>query len=203
MADRDVLVGLPGRAPAQSADDGHVLTGTGTGSDLAGHADLAGHSDPAGSPAVGCAVRAESRTFAGLRSEVRVARHWLARLVAGHHAADDAQLALSELAANAVSHSRSGAPGGTFTVRVVVGHGAVRVEVADEGGAWHGARPAGDGLSGSGVSGSGVSGSGLSGRGLEIVAAVASAWGISGDGGGRVAWCLFEPGEAARPELYR
>ncbi len=38
---------------------------------------------------------------------------------------------LSELATNAVVHSRSGQPGGTFTVRAELGAQRLRVEVRD------------------------------------------------------------------------
>lgn len=45
----------------------------------------------------------------------------------------DAELCASELAANAVCHSLSGGPGGTFTLRVTIAAGTVRIEVRDAG----------------------------------------------------------------------
>jgi anti-sigma regulatory factor (Ser/Thr protein kinase) len=46
-------------------------------------------------------------------------------------------LLASELAANAVTHSRSGHPGGVFTVRATLYHGDYAwVEVIDQGGVW-------------------------------------------------------------------
>jgi hypothetical protein len=107
MGDRDVLAELPRRAQGRLDADGPVLTGPGqvqvAGQDPAWQpvtgADPAGRSGAEGSACTSC------RTFAGLPSQVREARHWLAGLVAGHQAADDALLALSELAANAVSFS--------------------------------------------------------------------------------------------------
>jgi len=79
---------------------------------------------------------------------------------------------LSELATNAVLHSRSGRPGGTFWVRACVDGGRVRVEVEDEGGAWEPAR----------------GGNGQSGRGLVIVSNLASRWGRDGGGARRIVW---------------
>ena len=49
---------------------------------------------------------------------------------------DDAVLCVSELATNAVLHSASRNPGGTFTVRAAVFDDCVRIEVEDNGGAW-------------------------------------------------------------------
>ena len=45
-------------------------------------------------------------------------------------------LCVSELATNAVLHSASRNPGGTFTVRAAVFDDCVRIEVEDNGGAW-------------------------------------------------------------------
>ena len=81
-------------------------------------------------------------------------------------------MCLSELATNAVLHSRSGRPGGTFWVRACVDGGRVRVEVEDEGGAWEPAR----------------GGNGQSGRGLVIVSNLASRWGRDGGGARRIVW---------------
>src|ERR1700758_3692537 len=87
----------------------------------------------------------------------------------GGRPADDALLCVSELATNAVLHSRSGRPGGRFTVCAATRPGRVRVAVADEGGPW---RP-------------GRGGGGQSGRGLLIVGTLASRWGRDDGGAGR------------------
>ena len=79
---------------------------------------------------------ATARVLAGDAGQVRAARRFLAGLLDGCPAADDALLCVSELATNAVVHSRSGRPGGRFTVRAMVRAGSVRVEVTDEGGPW-------------------------------------------------------------------
>jgi two-component sensor histidine kinase len=89
-------------------------------------------------------------------------------------AADDAILCVSELATNAVLHSNSGQPGGSFTVRAVVRDGGrLRIEVTDQGGPW---APHPDHAAGHG-------------RGLLIVSRLAADWGIAGDGlTSRTAW---------------
>ena len=81
---------------------------------------------------------------------------------------------MSELAANAVTHSNSREPGGQFTIRASVRHrDLVRVEVEDQGGPW--IKPAGT--------------DGQHGRGLFIVSQLASDWGISGDS--RAGWTVW------------
>lgn len=122
----------------------------------------------------------ETLKLPGDARSVPAARRWLAGLLAGELAAEDAVMCLSELAANAVLHSRSRRPGGTFSVRAAGRKAAIRVEVCDEGGPWLG--PDGDHTRG---------------RGLTIVAALASAWGMAGGTAGRMAWCEFTTGDPA------
>jgi anti-sigma regulatory factor (Ser/Thr protein kinase) len=83
-------------------------------------------------------------------------------------------LLASELAANAVAHSRSVHPGGTFTVRATLYPGDYAwVEVIDQGGPWAAGQTDEE-----------------HGRGLTVVAALAGDgnWGIDGDDWCRVAW---------------
>jgi serine/threonine-protein kinase RsbW len=115
----------------------------------------------------------ECRTFPGLPRQVREARQWMAPLLASFPAADDALLALGELASNAVIHSNSRLPRGVFTVRAVILTDLVRIEVTDDGGVWHGQ----------------FGPDPQYGRGLSIVAALASTWGITGDQTSRTAYC--------------
>jgi anti-sigma regulatory factor (Ser/Thr protein kinase) len=78
------------------------------------------------------------------------------------------------LAANAVTHSRSGHPGGAFTVRATLyPRDYAWVEVIDQGGAWVASTQDDE-----------------HGRGLTVVAMIAGDgnWGIEGDESCRVAW---------------
>ncbi|GEM_PF-2095736 len=127
------------------------------------------------------AGRIARRRFPGRLSQVAAARVFLASVLGGCPAADDAILCASELCANAVVHSASRLPGGTFTVTVRTAPGRVRVEVSDDGGPW--GPPARDQERP---------------HGLRIVAALATACGTDGSAGeGWTAW--FEIGQAAAP----
>jgi two-component sensor histidine kinase len=101
-------------------------------------------------------------------------------------------LCVSELATNAVLHSNSGQPGGSFIVRAAVhGDGRLRIEVTDQGGPW---APRPDHDAGHG-------------RGLLIVGRLAANWGITGDGlTSRTAWfeldCPEPPGSTARSDQH-
>jgi serine/threonine-protein kinase RsbW len=128
------------------------------------------------------------RTFAGRPEHAGQVRAWVRALaaVACPAAADDAELAAAELAINAIAHTRSGWPGGTFTVAVAAGPDGVSIHVHDLG-TGGGRVPAprraaddGDGLA-------------EGGRGLPIVIALSAACGTR-----PVAQCpAREPGEAA------
>lgn len=118
-----------------------------------------------------------TRVFPAVAGKVREARRFLAGLLDGCLAGDDALACLSELATNSVLHSHSGRPGGTFCVRACVHGGRVRVEVEDAGGAWE---PA-------------PGGNGQSGRGLAIVSKLASRWGQGGGETCRIVWFEIDP----------
>ncbi|HUY51706.1 MAG TPA: ATP-binding protein [Streptosporangiaceae bacterium] len=105
------------------------------------------------------------RVFPATPAQVREARQFLAAILDGRSAADDAVLCLCELVTNAVLYSRSGEPGGHFTVRAQLHDNVLRVEVRDDGGPWiWPAYP-----------------DGQHGRGLHIVAQLARACGRTGD----------------------
>lgn len=128
-----------------------------------------------GSLPAGAAVRAATwrRSFAGLASQITEARSFLSNCLSDCAATDDAVTCLSELATNAVLHSNSRLPGGSFSVQASRSHlGLVRVEITDQGGPW---APA-------------VIPDGQHGRGLLIVAGLATGWGITGQDDGRTAW---------------
>ena len=126
----------------------------------------------AANPPAAAAPPVTARVFAGDAGQVRAARRFLAGLLDGCPATGDALLCVSELATNAVLHSRSGGPGGRFTVRATRRAGSVRVEVVDEGGPWGHERD----------------GDGQSGRGLLIVGELASRWGREDGAGRRTMW---------------
>jgi serine/threonine-protein kinase RsbW len=106
-----------------------------------------------------------SRSFPATAAQAGAARRYLAAILDGSPATADAVLCLSELATNAIVHSDSARPGGTFTVGVRLDMGSVWVEVRDRGGPWREGRPAED----------------TRGRGLLIVGRTAREWGRAGD----------------------
>jgi anti-sigma regulatory factor (Ser/Thr protein kinase) len=125
-----------------------------------------------------------ARTFPAHPCQVGEARRFLAGVLDGCPVADDAVLCLSELASNAVLHSNSRQPGGSFTVRLEMHPGdGLRVEVADRGGPW--TQPGRV--------------NGEHGRGLLIVSRLARDWGISGNSRtGRTVWFVL-PAPVPRP----
>jgi len=114
-------------------------------------------------------------TFPGRPDQVQRARHEVARYLAGHPSADDAVLAVSELASNAVLHSRSA--GDFFTVSVEVHSAYIYIEVEDAGGLWHPKLPDPERPHGLAV--------------VELLAGVDN-WGVDGGEGGRVVWARLE-----------
>lgn len=117
-------------------------------------------------------------SYPGRADQVRYVRRDLEKLLEDCPAADDIIACASELATNAVQHSRSRWPGGTFTLHVEVSWGDhVRIAVDDNGGPW------GETCSGPDC-----------GRGLLIVAGIAAQWGIAAprDRASRTVWALFE-----------
>ncbi len=140
--------------------------------------------DAARTPSAGL-PRTHHQVFPGRAEQVREARRFLARLLAGWPVADDAILCLSELAGNSVVHSASRRPGGTFTVSAEIHDGDhVRIEVHDVGGPWTGP-------------------SHTDGRphGLDIVRALAADCGISGNAlTGWTVWARLDwPASEHRP----
>lgn len=120
------------------------------------------------------AVQAGTRytgTFHGRAEEASRVRHEVAGYLGRCPAADDIVFIASELAANAIVHTRS--RGSTFRVRCQLSSGTARIEVEDMGGPWRrrtlGDRP----------------------HGLDIVQALAGqdGWGTQATStGGRIVW---------------
>ena len=119
---------------------------------------------------------ASAAIYRGRPEHVRQVRADARGLLAGCPAADEVILCLSELAANAVLHSNSRRPGGTFRVCIDSCPGAyIRIEVEDDGGPW--LAPAPDPGSG---------------RGLDIIHALAAEWGVATSPAGRTVWARFD-----------
>jgi anti-sigma regulatory factor (Ser/Thr protein kinase) len=109
---------------------------------------------------------------------VPLVRDFVSRYLDGRHCppetGQDILVCATELAANAVLHSRSGLPGGHFSVEVACAGQSVRVTVEDSGGPWA-ERDNGD-----------IDAE--CGRGLQVVAALSADMGLTGDAAGRMAW---------------
>jgi serine/threonine-protein kinase RsbW len=121
-------------------------------------------------------LRTTEVTYPGGTEHIRAVRFDLRTVLDECPRADDVILCASELAANAAQHSRSRLPGGTFTVRAAVSPGRyARVEVQDNGGPWNQA----------------VTGSARY-HGLDIIRAVAEAWGIDGGHATHTVWARFD-----------
>ena len=117
---------------------------------------------------------AEQR-FPGVPESAAAARRFVAGRVTETGLAHVAALVVDELACNAIRHSRSGWPGGTFTVCVEVAEAWLRIDVADQGGA---GTPRVRQLS--------LDTDG--GRGLSIVDALAAEWGVGSHRRGLLVW---------------
>ncbi len=121
------------------------------------------------------ALRARETTYPGTAEHISTVRADLRPLLHDCPVADEAILGASEFAANAVNHSNSRLPGGTFIVRAVVSRGDfIRIEVQDNGGPW---TPATVDTTGH--------------HGLDIIRALATNWGIDGNTTTRTAWATF------------
>jgi anti-sigma regulatory factor (Ser/Thr protein kinase) len=128
-----------------------------------------------------------ARAFAGVSAQVPEARAFVARALAGCPAREALMLCVTELAANAIEHTASGA-GGVFTVEVArPADGVAYVAVTDAGG--------GDwtvpGLNRPAVAATDVVELAEGGRGLALVAACSNRWGYgkaSGSASGRTVW---------------
>ena len=91
----------------------------------------------AGAHEPGLPARAWRWVFPGTADQVRRARSAVAAALDCYPLADEAVLCVSELVTNAIRHSASGWPGGTFTVGAEIWPGrSVHVEVHDQGGPW-------------------------------------------------------------------
>ncbi|MEU0577728.1 ATP-binding protein [Streptomyces griseoincarnatus] len=115
------------------------------------------------------------RAFPGLAEQVVQARHFVAAMIAEEGPVDDAVLVVSELATNAVRHSRSGSAGGWFLVIVGFSDDLVRIEVVDQG-------------SERVPHLCDVTSQEEGGRGLLLIASCAKDWGVKNWPDGRSVW---------------
>jgi anti-sigma regulatory factor (Ser/Thr protein kinase) len=114
-------------------------------------------------------------TYPGRADQVRHVRRAVALHLTGCPAANDAVLIASELASNAILHSRSRC--GQFTIRAELHPAHVLIEAEDLGGPWR-PRPSGDRP-----------------HGLTVVEALTGpeGWGVKTTGnGGRVVWARLD-----------
>lgn len=70
----------------------------------------------------------------GFPEEVSRARRWIRDILRGSPLADDAELIVSELSANAILHTASGRDRGSFHLALAVSAQVVALSVTDEGG---------------------------------------------------------------------
>ncbi|MFF3939213.1 ATP-binding protein [Streptomyces phaeofaciens] len=80
------------------------------------------------------AARVWGLSCPGFPEEVSRARRWTRDILRGSPLADDAELIVSELSANAILHTASGSERGTFHLAVAVSAQVVAVSVTDDGG---------------------------------------------------------------------
>lgn len=118
------------------------------------------------------------RAFPGRTEQATHVRRFVAFLLADDAMADDVVQAAAELAANAMQHTLSAVPGGSFVVEVRRRPDCVAVSVTDQGGPNEPRVAAPDFLAGHG-------------RGLHLVAATATLWCWHGDAAGRTVTALF------------
>jgi serine/threonine-protein kinase RsbW len=140
----------------------------------------AGTTDPT---TVATPPRKREQVLPSRPDQVRVARAFLASVLAGCPVADEAILCASELASNSILHSDSKKPGGTFTIYAEMHNDYAWVEVKDDGGTWN-QHAHSDGRP----------------HGLGIVNELAADWGIDGDPlTGWIVWARLDVPTASDP----
>ena len=128
-----------------------------------------------------------SQEFRGDPAHVVEARRWADSHMSGSPHAADVALVVTELASNAVRHTRSGDADGFFTVRLSVDVEKVRIEVADMGSDTEPrVKPVTFDIDGDEFE------LPETGRGLSLVESLAARWGVEGDTTGRVVWAEID-----------
>jgi anti-sigma regulatory factor (Ser/Thr protein kinase) len=130
------------------------------------------------------------RSFEGCADQARAVRLLVAALLHGCQFLDDVLLAVDELVVNALRHTLSGAPGGSFCVEVRRWSDSkdgdlVAIGVFDQGGPHDPVAVEADELA-------------ESGRGLRTVSLTAESWGWFGNSDGRTVVAVFAEADLAR-----
>lgn len=128
------------------------------------------------------------RTFPGEAAQIRGARHWIESLLPRCDARETIVLITSEFAANAIDHTRSGDPGGQFTVHLAWSPASVRLTIGDQG------SPFSPGAVNAALDAE-------HGRGLLLVDVMASHWGFANGTEGRLLWADTPWASAGGPSL--
>jgi serine/threonine-protein kinase RsbW len=119
-------------------------------------------------------ARCKRRIFPGHPEQVAQARRFVGHTLGLCPTVEDAVLLTSELATNSIQHTATG-HGGTFEVTACHGLDRIRIAVTDGGSAQTPTLTALDDLE-------------IGGQGLRLIAAMATAWGHTGDEHGRTVW---------------
>ena len=131
-----------------------------------------------------------SRLFPGRPEQIAQARLFIRSVLDGRPEAPTAESIISELATNAVLHSASGAPGGSFVVSIFARADGVMVGVDDLGSDTEPAARAAD-----------DSGPQESGMGLMLVAAMAKEWGSARTAVGWRVWAELAGADMAGADM--
>jgi serine/threonine-protein kinase RsbW len=118
------------------------------------------------------------RAFPGRPEQASVVRRFAETLLHGCPLVDDVLLVADELVVNALRHTGSGRPGGSFAVEIRRERAEVVVMVTDQGCLTEPAPADADELA-------------ESGRGLRTVSLLATSWGWYGNAGGRTVTAVF------------
>ncbi|GAA0597833.1 ATP-binding protein [Actinomadura livida] len=134
-------------------------------------------------PSVPAGAQRWRRAFPGELDQARAARRFTSALLAGCSELDEVLLAVDELVVNALRHTKSGQPGGAFTVEIARWDGAVTVAVTDEGAPYE-------------PTVTDAAADAESGRGLRTVSLLASGWGWFGNDRSRTVTAFFSASAA-------
>ncbi|MCO5968907.1 ATP-binding protein [Actinoallomurus soli] len=132
---------------------------------------------PQPEPAVAAPVMYWRAVFPGTPDQAHTVRAFVTALLPERPRLDEILLAVGELVANALRHTRSG-QGGSFTVDVYHAAGRTEISVTDQGGPAEPVVADADDLA-------------ECGRGLRTVALLADGWGWHGDDQGRTVTAVF------------